>query len=126
MNTYKAAKELLVQLAGLERLDAVVTIDQQEAQAAIDAGAGCVFIGVPDIEDMSGVMVELNFQILVISPSRVDKKIAWRQLDQLLEATDQAIGLDSARAYDWRTPQGETYPAFDATFTQIRPKEKTL
>ena len=127
MSTYQAALEVMSALAPkLEALEVIVTIDQQQAQSAIDAGAACVYIGVPDINDMAASMLELDFQILIISPSRVDKATAWRSLDQLVAAVDEAIGLDAARAYDWRTPHGDTYPAFDATYTQIRPKEKTL
>lgn len=123
MSTYKAAQELEQDLAHLEDLDAVVTTDQEKAQAGVNAGSGVVFIAVPDIEDMSGTMLELDFQLLIISPSRTDKASAWQQLDKLLAAVDDAIGLDSARAYDWRTTAGETFPAFDCKHTQIRPKE---
>lgn len=129
MSTYKAACELVGRLEPVSRLDGLevaVTLDQQLAQSAIDVGAAVVFIGVPDVEDMSGAMLELEFQILIIAPSRIDKKTAWRELDRVLAAVDETIGLDSARAYDWRTPTGETFPAFDTTYTQIRPKEKTL
>ena len=124
MSTYKAALELELELVEIEEtLDAVVTTEQDKAQAAVDAGALVVFIAVPDIEDMSGTMLELEFQLLLISPSRLDKDEAWQQLDKLLAQVDQRIGLDSARSYDWRTPAGDVYPAFDAKHTQIRPKE---
>lgn len=123
MSTYKAALELELELETLESLDAVVTIDQDKAQAGINAGAPVIFIATPDVDDMSGTMLELEFQILIISPSRVDKATAWQQLDELLSRVDKLIGLDAARAYDWRPPAGGVYPAFDCKHTQIRPKE---
>ncbi|MDO5618023.1 hypothetical protein [Kocuria sp.] len=114
--TLQSARDL-VAIAQAHLSDAVlVTVDADQANAAVGQGSPVVLIQPPTIAHETYNDTTATWTVIVIAgeASLLD---AWAQLDDIGEALRLPLDVDRAEPANFQPPQGRAWPALSLTST---------
>ena len=117
MNTYDAAQDLAAHLRAVLPATvptAVVTLDPDEAIAAVAAAAPTVLITPPRITYQTAHLAEAEWDLYVVGATS-DRATSWQATDAVLAALLAEVNVTEARPYDWRPDDGPPLVTYQVT-----------